>query len=102
MALPSVAKQVKQTLILRDQAERDMARYYRTVGWLARNVHGWDLRSGSELPRQSDLWVISVLKENRGEWRKVGTISDRKPKIDAVDESALSEGRPVFVIVIAF
>ncbi len=99
---PRVAKLVKQALARSEQIERDVAHYYQTVGWLARSADGWRLKSGPDLPRQGDLWVVATRDDKRGEWRKIGQITDGKSKIDTVEASALAEGRPVFVIINAF
>jgi hypothetical protein len=88
----------KQVLARRDQIVREVARLSQTVGWLARNSGGWQLRCGVALPREGSLWVVVFLEDKRGDWRKVGMIASGKPKIDAPNQSALAEGRPVFVI----
>jgi len=98
-SLPDLAIARKRALAIRDQIERDVARSYRTVGWLARNAGGgWEVRTGVAVPPPGDLWVVVYQEDKRGEWKKVGTITDGKPKIRAVDSSSLAEGRPVFVI----
>ena len=89
----------KKALAQRDQVERVIASSYRTVGWLLRSADGWQLRSGATVPPLGDLWVVGLVDNKRGEWRRVGSIADGKPKIDAADSSYLAEGRPVFVIM---
>ena len=97
--LPRLRKLDKQALASSTQIERDATRCYKTVGWLARGADRWILRSGPELPQQGDLWIVAPLEDKRGEWRKVGKIKDGKSTIDSTEDSSLSEGRPVFVIV---
>src|SRR5262249_4894010 len=42
----------------RDKIERGALQTYPTVGWLAKDRDGWCLRTGGNLPRQDDLWVV--------------------------------------------
>jgi hypothetical protein len=97
--LPDLALTRKKSLARRAEVEREIARFYRSVGWLVRNADGWRLRSGVAIPLQGDLWVVAPLENKRGQWRKVGIIDGGKPKINTIDDSPLAEGRPVFVII---
>jgi hypothetical protein len=101
-SLPDLALARKKALAQQDQVERVIASSYRTVGWLLRSADSWQLRSGATVPPLGDLWVVGLVDNKRGEWRKVGTITGGKPKIDAADSSYLAEGRPVFVIISSF
>jgi hypothetical protein len=101
-SLPDLALARKKALAQRDQVERLIACSYRPMGWLLRSADGWQLRSGAVVPPLGDLWVVGLVENKRGEWRKVGTITGGKPKIDAADSSHLAEGRPVFVIISSF
>jgi hypothetical protein len=96
--LPDLDMARKKALAQRDQIERDAARSYRPVGWLLRNADGWHLRSGVTVPPRGDLWIVALLENKHGEWRKVGAITGGKPKIDATESASLAEGRPVFII----
>jgi hypothetical protein len=98
-SLPDLANARKRALALSDQIERDVARTYRTVGWLAQSAAGgWEVRTGVAVPPQGDLWVVAYQADKSGEWKKIGTITDGKPRIHAEDGSSLADGRPVFVI----
>jgi hypothetical protein len=96
-SLPGLTQSRKQILDRRRQIERSVTRIYRTVGWLTRNRDAWQLQAGAMLPREAELLVVVPTKQSLGEWKKVGTIAESKPKIDGRDESALLEGRPVFI-----
>jgi hypothetical protein len=92
-------KPLGEVLAEREEIERAATRVYRSVGWLRRNAETWQLRHGVALPRDGNLWVVVLPEGRRSEWRKVGAITNGKPKIDDRDQSSLSEGRPVFVIL---
>ena len=101
-SLPELTSVRKQALARRDQIERGVAHSYQTVGWLVRNADGWHVRSDVAVLPQRDLWVIVYREDKSGEWKRIGTITDGKPKIHTWENSALAEGRPVFVIASSF
>lgn len=83
----------------RNHLERIVLYTHRTVGWLVRDQGEYQLKTGVALPG-GELWVVVPhSKEKRGEWKKVGSISDNKKTIDTTDPSALAEGRPVFMFL---
>jgi hypothetical protein len=84
----------------RSLIERNVRHFYRSVGWLSRDNHGWQLRRVS-LPGQGDLWVAALRAEKLpGDWKKVGEIANGEPRLHASDSSVLIEGRPVFIRVL--
>ena len=68
------------------------------MGWLAQGRDGYEVRTGTVVPHEGELWIIAPTSNQRAEWRRVGIIDGDQSKIDTRDPSALLEGRPVFVI----
>jgi hypothetical protein len=89
----------KEISSLQETIEQGVSRTFCTLGWLASERNGWEVRTGATVPQQGNLWVVVPTENRHGEWKKVGTIDHGKPKLNALDESILAEGRPVFVIV---
>ncbi len=84
-------------LSLRDTIERGVLNTYTTVGWLAKDREGWQVRTGGTVPKEGELWVV-LTGDKAGALRKLGRIVGEKPTIDARDSATLAEGRPVFLV----
>jgi hypothetical protein len=101
-SLPDFGPARQKALAQRNRVERDIARCYRTVGWLLRSADGWQVRSRPAVRPPGDLFVLVMTDDQRVDWRKVGEIIAGEPKIDSRESSSLAEGRPVFVITDKF
>jgi hypothetical protein len=97
-SLPDLAPVRKEGISRRAQIERQVAHRPQTVGWLAREVNGWQVRTGSVLPPHGGLWVAMAEGDSHGAWRQVGVIDQAHPRLSVADDPALAEGRPVFVM----
>jgi hypothetical protein len=96
-SLPNLAPARKEVAALRARVDRPVTHRPQPVGWLAREVGGWRVRTGSVLPEAGTLWVVMPGDGNHGAWRKVGALDQAKPRLSVTDDPALAEGRPVFV-----
>ncbi|MGO9915694.1 MAG: hypothetical protein ACLQIB_13435 [Isosphaeraceae bacterium] len=93
--IPDLDQKRKQIIERRQRIEQSVRRVYRSVGWLNRDSQGWHLRY-VVLPRQGELMVVvAAAGQSVGEWKKVGEITDGE--FAASGNSALAEGRPVFI-----
>ena len=72
----------KTVLETREQMEQTLSRTYRTVGWLARDRDGYQVRHGTVVPPEGDLLVVAPLTNQGCEWKKVGIIDGGTPKLD--------------------
>jgi hypothetical protein len=68
------------------------------VGWLARGPEGWTIRTGSAPSGPGALLVATPGDDGHGAWKKIGMIDQGRPRVANPDDTALAEGRPVFVI----
>ena len=89
----------QQIVTRRSEIEQRVRRFYRSVGWLTRDIHHqWQLSYAVSLPSKDKLMVAVPGAENAsGVWRIVGEITENQPTVRSSDQSALVEGRPVFV-----
>ncbi len=97
-SLPGTDQLRNQVLERRQQIERRVRRSYRSVGWLTRDQHGWQVRS-VVLPPRDNLMVVTPTKSVHGEWKKIGEIIESRAKLAERGDTALIEGRPIFVEV---
>jgi len=95
--LPPLADVVRAAREERLNLDRIATESLRVVGWLARRGDSWTLRAGKTLPRDGELWTAAPVGETQSVSKKVGMIQNTRPTIDAPDDEALAEGRPVFV-----
>ncbi len=96
-SLPDLSAARKQLTALRSRSDRRLAYRPQPIGWLAHESDGWRVRTGSVLPEAGSLWLVTPGEAGRGAWRKVGSLDQSRPRLAPADESALAEGRPVFV-----
>jgi hypothetical protein len=96
-SLPELASARKDLSARRAQVERQLARHAETIGWLSRQPDGWRAQTGAVLPQQGILWVAVPGQNQRAAWRKIGLIQQGKPQLSTGDDTALAEGRPIFV-----
>ena len=98
-SLPSLGEALKEARVRRERVEQVIKRFPRTVGWLAKENDGWQVKTGGVLPHEGDLWVIFPEGEARSTWKQVGAISNGTIKLLGETDEAMLEGRPVFVVI---
>jgi hypothetical protein len=98
-SLPSLADALKKARESRERVEQVIKRFARTVGWLARENDGWQVKTGDVLPHEGDLWVIFPEGDARSTWKQVGAIDKGTIKLAVDTNEAMLEGRPVFVMI---
>jgi hypothetical protein len=97
-SLPDFLDARKHARLRSDSLENLIARFPRTVGWLAKTQEGWRVKAGATLPASGELWVIVPQEKNSSTWRQVGRIVKSVIGLAAEEGGALMQGRPVFVM----
>jgi hypothetical protein len=98
-SMPSLAEALTEARVRRERVEQVIKRFPRTVGWLAKEDNGWQVKTGGVLPHEGDLWVIFPEGDARSTWKQVGAINNGTITLLADKSEAMVEGRPVFVII---
>ena len=98
-SLPDFAEVLKEARRHRERLEQVVKEFPRSVGWLAKEENGWQVRKGKILPSDGDLWVAVPESNSRSTWKQVGSISGGAIKILTESGDVMVEGRPVFAML---
>ncbi len=98
-SLPDFAAVPREAHRHQERLEQVVKEFPRSVGWLAKEENGWQVRSGKVLPSDGDLWVAVPETNSHSTWKQVGTISGGAVRLLAESSDAMVEGRPVFAML---
>jgi hypothetical protein len=96
-SLPDLMALRRDALARQAAVRRLLTGHPQPLGWLAREPEGWRIRTGAVIPPQGELHVAVPGDDGHGAWKKVGVIDQGRPRLTALDDPALAEGRPLFV-----
>jgi len=98
-SLPDLAEVLKDAHRHHEQLEHVVKQFPRSVGWLAKEDNGWQVRCGAVIPNEAELWVAVPESNSLSSWKQVGTISGGAIKIFTESGDVVAEGRPVFAML---
>jgi hypothetical protein len=98
-SLPDLAEVLKEAHRQHERLEQVVKQFPRSVGWLVKEGNRWQVRSGTVLPNDGDLWVAVPESNSRSTWKQVGAISGGAIKILTESGDVMVEGRPVFAML---
>ena len=98
-SLPDFAEVLREAHRHHERLEQVVKEFPRSVGWLAKEENGWQVRRGKVLPSDGDLWIAVPETSSRSTWKHVGNISGGAIKILTESGDVMVEGRPVFAML---
>jgi len=98
-SLPGFAEVLREAHRRHEGLEQVVKEFPRSVGWLAKEENGWQVRKGKLLPSDGDLRVAVPETNSRSTWKQVGAISGGAIKILTESGDVVAEGRPVFAML---